>query len=82
MADWNVVNRVVDDVALDAEAITLAQRLASGPAEAYAGTKKLLKIWQERGRIAAREALYDISMPLFDTADVQSALSNAVKSID
>lgn len=82
MAEWNVVNRVVDDAVLDEEAKRLAQRLASGPSQAYAATKSLLRIWQQRGRSAARDALYQVSMPLFDTPDVQLALGNAVEAVD
>jgi enoyl-CoA hydratase/carnithine racemase len=80
LAEWNVVNRVVDDANLETETGTLVQRLASGPPQSYAATKSLLRVWQQQGRSAARAALYDISMPLFDTADVQSALHNAVNA--
>ena len=80
LAEWNVVNRVVDDANLETETGTLLQRLACGPPQSYAATKSLLRVWQQQGRSAARAALYDISMPLFDTADVQSALHNAVNA--
>jgi enoyl-CoA hydratase/carnithine racemase len=80
LAEWNVVNRVVDDANLETETGTLVRRLASGPPQSYAATKSLLRVWQQEGRSAARAALYDISMPLFDTADVQSALHNAVNA--
>lgn len=82
MAAWNVVNRVVDDTALDEAAHALATRLALGPAHAYARTKALMHIWRDRGRTEARRQLYDMSMPLFDTPDVQSALRNAVAAVD
>jgi NADP-dependent 3-hydroxy acid dehydrogenase YdfG len=55
--------------------------IASGPRQSHAATKPLLRVWQRQGRSAARAALYDISMLLFDTADVQSALHNAVKAV-
>ncbi len=77
MAEWNVVNRVVDDPMLHEEARALTERLANGPSDAYARTKALIQIWRHRGRSEARRSLYDISMPLFDTADVQSALRAA-----
>jgi enoyl-CoA hydratase/carnithine racemase len=72
----------VDDAALDAAAFALAARLASGPHEAYARTKALMRIWRDRGRVEARRELYEISMPLFDKPDVQSALRNAVDAIN
>jgi enoyl-CoA hydratase/carnithine racemase len=81
MAQWNVVNRLVDDALVDQEAKALAVRLASGPSEAYARTKALLHIWRQRGRTAARDDLYELSMPLFDTPDVQMALRNAVEAV-
>jgi enoyl-CoA hydratase/carnithine racemase len=38
LAEWNVVNRVVDDANLETETGTLVQRLASGPPQSYAAT--------------------------------------------
>ena len=40
--DWSIVNRVVPDEELMAEAEKLARELASGPTRAYGGVKKLL----------------------------------------
>ena len=75
VATWNVVNQVVANDRLEVASSELAQRLAAGPVNAYAHIKQLMKIWRDEGRPAARAALYDISMPLFDTPDVQTALS-------
>jgi enoyl-CoA hydratase/carnithine racemase len=82
MAQWNVINRVVEDHLLSQETETLAIRLASGPAMAYAATKDLLRIWQREGVIGARKALYDLSMPLFETDDVQQALRAAADAMN
>ena len=41
-AEWDIVNRVVPDGELMAEAETLAKQLASGPTRAYGGVKKLM----------------------------------------
>jgi enoyl-CoA hydratase/carnithine racemase len=81
MAQWNVINRVVEDHALAQETEALAHRLASGPAMAYAATKDLLRIWQREGIHGARKALYDLSMPLFETDDVQQALRGAADAM-
>ena len=81
MGEWNVVNTVVEDAELEAASAELARRLAAGPAKAYAGIKALMKVWRNEGRPAARAALYDISMPLFDTTDVQLALREAVNAV-
>jgi 2-(1,2-epoxy-1,2-dihydrophenyl)acetyl-CoA isomerase len=43
-----IVNRVVPADALDAETLTLAQRLASGPANAYAEIKRLVNNQQKQ----------------------------------
>jgi 2-(1,2-epoxy-1,2-dihydrophenyl)acetyl-CoA isomerase len=40
--DWGLVNRVVPDDRLDAEATELLAKLANGPTRSYAGSKKLL----------------------------------------
>ncbi|TCL64694.1 enoyl-CoA hydratase/isomerase family protein [Rhizobium sp. BK251] len=81
MANWNVVNWLVDDGDLEKTADELAERLRLGPADAYRRTKQLMQIWRQQGRAAARAALYDVSMPLFDTPAVQSALRSAVKAV-
>src|SRR5260221_1369994 len=39
MRQWNVVNRVVDDTDLEAQASARATRLAAGPAKAFVATK-------------------------------------------
>ena len=81
MANWNVVNKVVDDAELEATSTDLANRLVAGPVQAYANTKKLMQIWRTGGVLAARAALYNVSMPLFDTGDVQNALNEAVEAL-
>jgi 2-(1,2-epoxy-1,2-dihydrophenyl)acetyl-CoA isomerase len=43
--EWGLINRVVADDALDAEAGALAARLAAGPTGSYAGTKRQLNNW-------------------------------------
>lgn len=44
--EWGLINRVVADNELTAEAQTLADRLAAGPTRSYAGTKRQLNAWQ------------------------------------
>jgi 2-(1,2-epoxy-1,2-dihydrophenyl)acetyl-CoA isomerase len=43
--EWGLINRVVPDERLMAEAAALARRLASGPTRSYAGTKRQLNNW-------------------------------------
>jgi 2-(1,2-epoxy-1,2-dihydrophenyl)acetyl-CoA isomerase len=44
--EWGLINRVVADDELAAEAAALADRLAAGPTRSYAGTKRQLNAWQ------------------------------------
>jgi 2-(1,2-epoxy-1,2-dihydrophenyl)acetyl-CoA isomerase len=43
--EWGLINRVVPDERLRAEAATLLARLAGGPTRSYAGTKRQLNNW-------------------------------------
>jgi hypothetical protein len=71
-----VVNKVVDDADLETQTAVLARRLAEGPA-----TKALWRMQAEEGVKAAKAKLYDLSMPLFETEDTQTALRNAAEAI-
>lgn len=82
MALWNVVNRVVEGGELDKEIDLLAERLAAGPPRAYAATKAIMRKWSLDGVKSAKAALYDASIPLFDTDDVQRALVSAAEAVN
>jgi 2-(1,2-epoxy-1,2-dihydrophenyl)acetyl-CoA isomerase len=43
--EWGLINRVVPDAELMAEASALAARLAAGPTRSYAGSKRELNSW-------------------------------------
>lgn len=47
--DWGLINRVHPDGELLAEADALVARLAAGPTRSYAGTKRQLNAWKQRG---------------------------------
>jgi enoyl-CoA hydratase/carnithine racemase len=81
MATWNVINHVVNEGDLSREVEAIAERLAAGPHRAYAATKALLHLWSLEGSKGAKSHLYDLSMPLFDTEDVQTALRLAADAI-
>lgn len=81
MADAGVVNRVVADESLLDEATDFARRVASGPTRAHAAHKALLRTWAVGGVAAADDAMFDIAMPLFDTADVKTGLASAVDAL-
>ncbi len=44
-AEWGLINGVVDDEAFDAHVGELVARLAAGPTQSYAGTKRQLNSW-------------------------------------
>ena len=77
MARLNLINRVVSDEQLEEASRVLVDRLASGPPAAYATTKLLMRTWAAGGIAAVRSILYDVSMPLFETEEVQSVLQGA-----
>ena len=81
MERYGVVNSVVPDDRLVAEANAFATKLASGPTRAHAAHKVLLRIWATGGVAAADEAIADIASPLFDTEDVKLALPASVQAI-
>ncbi|MFD7443544.1 enoyl-CoA hydratase/isomerase family protein [Streptomyces sp. NPDC059909] len=80
MADAGVINRVVPDDALLAEATAFALKAAKGPTRAYAAHKALLRAWAVGGVSTADEAMFDIAMPLFETDDVKTGLASAVNA--
>ena len=81
MERFGVVNRVVPDAELLAEARAFAQKVAQGPTRAYAAHKALLRAWAVGGVAAADDAMFDIAMPLFETDDVQRGLRSAVDAL-
>lgn len=80
MRDHGVINRVVADAELLAEATAFARKTAKGATLAHAAHKALLRIWATGGVAVADEALFDIAMPLFESADVKLALQTSVEA--
>ncbi len=81
MERFGVVNRVVADADLLAQARGFAQKVAQGPTRAYAAHKALLRAWAVGGVASADDAMFDIAMPLFETDDVQRGLKSAVDAL-
>jgi enoyl-CoA hydratase/carnithine racemase len=80
MAAYGVVNRVIDDAQLLAETQAFAAKIARGATKAHAAHKALLRLWATGGVTAADEAMMDIALPLFATADTKMALPAAVEA--
>ena len=80
--ELGIATHVVPEAKLDAEANTLAKRLASGPTRSYAATRTLLKAWAGGGITAADAMMLDVTMELFNTQDVQRGFINTAKAFD
>ncbi|WP_432853440.1 enoyl-CoA hydratase/isomerase family protein [Amycolatopsis sp. CA-161197] len=78
MAQAGVVNRVVPDEQVFAEALAFARRVAQGPTRAHAVHKALLRTWETGGTAAADQVLFDLSMPLYETEDARRGLASAI----
>ncbi|GLZ55550.1 enoyl-CoA hydratase/isomerase family protein [Actinomycetospora sp. NBRC 106378] len=81
MERFGVVDRVVDDADLLDEATAFAHRVAAGPTLAHAAHKALLRTWAVGGVAAADEAILDVALPLFDSADTRTAIPTAVEAL-
>jgi enoyl-CoA hydratase/carnithine racemase len=73
---WNVINRVVDDEGLPAAARVLAREVAGGPGVAHAATKQLVNIAVAEGTRAADEAMEDLQVPIFRSADFRTGVTS------
>src|SRR3954453_3882617 len=71
---WNVVNRVWPDETFEAEARAFAEKVANGPTQAHAATKRLVGAQKEGGVRAADAIVAEVSGPLFATEDLQNAV--------
>ncbi|CAB3788417.1 Short-chain-enoyl-CoA hydratase [Paraburkholderia caffeinitolerans] len=82
MERYGVVNRVVADEELMAQASDFARKAAAGPTRAYAAHKALLRIWAEGGVAVADRAMSGIAMPLFETDDARRGIRSAVDALN
>jgi len=73
---WNVVNRVVGDDELVEKGMRFAHRLADGPTQAHAATKRIVRAYLRGGIDEADRVTAEQFAGLFATEDLQ----NAVKS--
>lgn len=76
---WNIINRVVPDEALQAEALRFAQRLAAGPTRAHNVTKRLVRAYLDGGIRAADRLILDVATPLFDSEDMQGGVATLLE---
>jgi enoyl-CoA hydratase/carnithine racemase len=81
MERFGVVNRVVPEDQLLADASAFVEKIAKGPTRAYAAHKALLRAWAVGGVSAADEVMLDIAMSTFDTEDVKKGIPSAVNAL-
>lgn len=73
---WGLVNRVVDDAALDAEAMAVAERLANGPTRILGSTKRLLCKSNEQdlnAQLSLEAAFWNTGSKTFDFREAMKA---------
>jgi enoyl-CoA hydratase/carnithine racemase len=71
---WGVVNRVVEDGEVHEKGMRFAQRLASGPTQAHAATKRIVRAYCEGGVDRADEVTPEQFAGLFATEDLKGAV--------
>lgn len=77
---WNLINLVVEDEALDAATMTVAQELANGPTVAHAATKRLAWIAANEGVLAADQAMQELQKPIWASDDLKAGLRSFRKN--
>jgi enoyl-CoA hydratase/carnithine racemase len=78
LADWGVVNRVVEDGTVHEKGMRFAERLASGPTKAHAATKRIVRAYCEGGVDRADEVTPEQFAELFATEDLQGAVRSFI----
>ena len=72
--DWGVVNRVLPAGELLEKARRFAARLAAGPTQAHAATKRIVRAQADHGTRGADGRVAELTSHLFDTQDTQNAV--------
>ena len=72
--DWGVVNRVLPADDLLEKARRFAARLAAGPTQAHAATKRIVRAQADHGTRGADGRVAELTSHLFDTQDTQNAV--------
>jgi enoyl-CoA hydratase len=72
--DWGVVNRVLPAADLLDKARRFAARLAAGPTQAHAATKRIVRAQADHGTRGADERTAALTSHLFETEDAQNAV--------
>jgi enoyl-CoA hydratase/carnithine racemase len=73
---WNVINRVVADDELREKGMRFAHRLADGPTQAHAATKRIVRAYLRGGIDEADRITAEQFAHLFATEDLQGAVKS------
>jgi len=76
MHAWGVVNRVLADDDLLADARSFAAKLAAGPTQAHAATKRIVRAQADHGTRGADERTASLTSHLFETQDSRDAVQS------
>jgi enoyl-CoA hydratase len=71
---WGVVNRVLPAGELLQQARRFAAKLAAGPTQAHAATKRIVRAQADHGTRGADGRVAELTSHLFDTQDTQNAV--------
>jgi enoyl-CoA hydratase/carnithine racemase len=71
-----VINRVLPDGDLAEKSMRFAERLAAGPTQANAATKRMVRAFLDHGVRGADERIGEIAGSLFATEDLQNAVES------
>ena len=77
--EWGLVNRVWPDDEFAQRSEALAARLAAGPTRSYAGSKRQLNAWMERGLAAQLELEASIQREVAQSGDFLEGVSAFVQ---
>lgn len=76
LEQWNVVNILAPDEGFDEFARKYATRLAAGPTKAHGATKRIVREFLSGGVAQADREAPQIAAELFETEDLQNAVSS------
>ena len=79
LAEWGLINAVVDDDKLEGAAMTIAEELAHGPTVSIATTKALARVAANEGVAAADEAMAELQKPIWKSEDLKTGLDSFMK---
>ena len=76
---WNVVNRVLPPDGFDTAVLELVRSIATGPTQAFAAAKDILRHFEAGGVPEANVHTTAIASRLFGTADLQHGMDSFLR---